>query len=69
PAAVTVPKGAFVIWINDGPSHHTVTADDGRFDSGTVETGRVFTLTLVHAGTFKYHCGWFPNLHGSIVVR
>src|SRR5687768_8704241 len=34
PAAVTVPAGTTVTWTNTGSRPHTVTADDGSFDSG-----------------------------------
>ena len=34
PASIEVPAGSTVTWTNTGAATHTVTADDGAFDSG-----------------------------------
>ena len=34
PASIEVPAGSTVTWTNTGAAPHTVTADDGAFDSG-----------------------------------
>jgi plastocyanin len=36
PAAVTIKAGSTVLWVNSGPSAHTVTSDSGFWDSGTL---------------------------------
>lgn len=69
PASITVSRGAFVVWTNRGASPHTVTADGGAFDSGTLKPGQVFTFVFPHRGTFAYHCGWQPSMHGAVIVR
>lgn len=56
PGVVRVPAGGTVIWTNDGNSPHTVTADDGRFDSGNLAPGQAFTLTFPTPGVYAYHC-------------
>jgi plastocyanin len=68
PGLVTVDAGATVTWTNQGPSPHTVTADDGSFDSGTLDAGGTFSFTFTNAGTVSYHCTIHPNMVGSVVV-
>lgn len=61
PAALTVDAGTTVIWTNDGANPHTVTADDGSFDSGTLAPGETFSLTPGQAGQIPYFC----TFHGA----
>jgi plastocyanin len=62
PASITVKKG------NDTTAH-TVTADTGNtFDSGTLENGKTFSFTFNTAGTFKYHCNFHSDMHGTVTV-
>src|SRR5215212_707133 len=68
PGTVTVPVGATVIWTNTGSRSHTVTADDGSFDSGRLDPGEQFSQTFDQPGTFPYHCGFHSQMQGSIVV-
>ena len=68
PAAVTVPAGAIVTWTNTGSRPHTVTADDGSFDSGRLDPGEQFSQTFDQPGTFTYFCGFHPEMQGSITV-
>src|SRR5215217_3067408 len=68
PGTVTVPVGATVTWTNTGNRPHTVTADDGSFDSGRLDPGEQFSQTFDQPGTFAYHCGFHPEMQGSIVV-
>jgi plastocyanin len=68
PGTLTVPAGATVTWTNAGSRPHTVTADDGSFDSGRLDPGEQFSQTFDQPGTFAYHCGFHPDMQGSIVV-
>jgi plastocyanin len=68
PGTITVPVGATVTWTNTGSRPHTVTADDGSFDSGRLDPGEQFSQTFDQPGTFTYHCGFHPDMQGSIVV-
>jgi plastocyanin len=36
PVSTTVPAGTRVEWVNNGPSAHTATSDDGVWDSGSI---------------------------------
>jgi plastocyanin len=68
PGTIEVPVGATVTWNNTGSRPHTVTADDGSFDSGRLDPGEQFSQTFDQPGTFTYHCGFHPEMQGSIVV-
>jgi plastocyanin len=69
PATVTVAVGGTVTWTNNGPSTHTVTADDGTFDSGNLSTGKTFSQTFDTAGTFPYHCSIHPFMKATVIVQ
>ena len=64
PRVVRIPVGGEVRWTNDGLSSHNVIADDGAFDSGTLEPGEAFAFTFAEAGAFPFHC----SLHGAAGV-
>ena len=68
PASLEVPVGTTVTWTNAGAAPHTVTADDGAFDSGELAPGASFSQTFDTAGSFAYHCEIHPNMTGTIVV-
>jgi plastocyanin len=69
PASVTIAVGDTVTWTNTQSGvTHTVTADDGSFDSGRLPSGQSFSMTFTHAGTIPYHCNIHPSMHGTIVV-
>ena len=68
PDAVTVRIGTTVRWTNAGQADHTVTADAGAFDSGTLAPGVSFSFTFRTAGTFAYHCAIHPFMKGTITV-
>ncbi len=68
PASLTVSAGTEVIWINRDIVRHTVTSDEGLFDSGNIERGESFNYTFEKPGTYRYHCTIFPIMHGTIIV-
>jgi plastocyanin len=68
PANLTIPAGATVTWTNAGQRTHTVSADDGSFDSGRLDPGETFSHTFSEPGTFTYHCGFHPEMQGTITV-
>lgn len=81
PADDTMQAGGTLTWTNNGPSSHTVTADDGSFDSGTLgppsgsdpyggrTSGGSYTMTFPAAGTYAYHCAIHPGMTGTITVQ
>lgn len=51
----TINAGDTVRWTWFG-NFHSVTADDGSYDSGVHNTGFVFSHTFDSSGTYGYHC-------------
>jgi plastocyanin len=69
PDRIEVAAGTTVVWRNGGQVTHTVTADDGSFDSGPIEPGGRRALTLARPGTYRFHCTPHPFMSGVVVVR
>lgn len=65
---ITVPVGTTVIVRNDDSAGHTLTADDGSFDSGRIDGGSTGEVTFTAAGTFTFHCEVHPSMSGTITV-
>ena len=68
PANVSVPAGTTVTWVNEGNVPHTVTSDDGQFDSGVLMPGDSYTVMFKGQGTITYHCAIHPSMMGSVTV-
>jgi len=68
PASVSVAVGDTVTWHNSGQQPHTATADDGSFDTGTIQPGGSGSHTFNTAGTFSYICTIHPNMKGTVRV-
>ena len=68
PKDAVVDPGTTLMWINRGQEQHTVTSDDGQFDSGVLEPGDTFLTTVEGSGTLTYHCTLHPEMTGSITV-
>lgn len=69
PATLTVKVGDTVTWMNQDSVDHSITADDGSFDTGLFAQGKTASNTFNQAGTFAYHCGVHPNMQGTIIVQ
>ena len=74
PSRVTIQKGTTVVWLNQEVEDHTVTADDGSFDSGDLSRGAIFSLPLNEAGTISYYCIYHGDqggvdMSGTVVVE
>jgi alcohol dehydrogenase (cytochrome c) len=68
PDTITVPVGTTVTWINHDSASHTISSDDGKFDSGTIKNGGEFTFTFSQPGTYSYHCNIHSSMKGVIAV-
>jgi plastocyanin len=68
PANAAVEPGSTITWINKGDDPHTVTADDGPFDSGVLNPGDSYTVAFDGQGTLTYHCMIHPEMSGSVTV-
>jgi plastocyanin len=62
-------EGNIVSWTNDDSTEHTVTADDGSFDSGPISSGDTFDNTFDEPGDFGYHCSIHPFMTGVVIVE
>ena len=69
PAEITVAPGTTIVWRNDSPTTHTVTAKNGAFDSGLLEGGKDYSVTLTQPGTYEYWCTLHPEMVGRVIVR
>jgi plastocyanin len=69
PTTTSVLAGDTVMWTNDASRQHTVTADDGSFDSGTLAANGHFARVFDAPGTYAYHCRLHPYIRGEIDVH
>jgi plastocyanin len=69
PATLTVKVGTTITWTNNDSMTHTVTSDNGVFDSGNLAPGQTFSYTFNNAGTFTYHCVIHTYMKGTIIVQ
>jgi len=69
PANVTAKVGDTILWKNTDIVSHTVTADDGSFDSGKIAPGATWKLVAKKRGTHAYKCVPHPNMHGIVIVN
>jgi plastocyanin len=65
---VTITAGTAVVWKNADDDPHTVTADDGSFDSKGLGQGDTYRHVFTKSGTFPYHCSAHPYMKGVVVV-
>src|SRR3954451_7965451 len=68
PSEAAIQPGDTVTWTNEGNHPHTVTADDGSFDSGPLQQGESFSHTFQSPGMVSYYCSIHPFMTGSVSV-
>jgi plastocyanin len=60
PKTVTVKGGSEVTWeVKEGT--HTITSDNGAFESQALSAGQKFTYKFTKPGSYRYYC----SFHGS----
>ena len=69
PASITINVGDTIVWENKDSGPHTVTANDGSFDSGYMGSGATFSFTFTSAGTFDYYCAYHSMMTGTVIVQ
>lgn len=70
PARITIVAGQAVTWRQDGAAMHTVTADDGSFDSGELAPKDQFANVFEVPGTYTYRCSLHPDrMKGTVIVK
>ncbi len=67
--ALEIAVGTTVEWKNEDPVPHTVTADNGSFDSGMIEGGQTWRYTFTTPGTYAYSCTPHPFMKATVVVK
>ena len=68
PNSISVPVGTTATWINHDSVAHTITSDDGKFDSGTIESGGEFKFTFSQPGSYGYYCKIHPSMKGEVMI-
>lgn len=63
-----VAPGTTVVWVNEDPVPHTVTAEDETYDSGALEPGASWSHTFTEVGTYAYHCTPHPFMKAVVLV-
>ena len=68
PESLEVAAGTEVEVVNDDDAAHTLTADDGAFDTGDIAGGESATVTVEGSGEVPYHCTIHDYMRGTLVV-
>jgi uncharacterized membrane protein len=68
PQRVAIRAGDSVEWKNEDIFSHTVSANDGSFDSGLIAPDQSWRKTFSKSGTVAYHCRPHPNMTASLVI-
>ncbi|HEX3234373.1 MAG TPA: cupredoxin family copper-binding protein [Gemmatimonadales bacterium] len=69
PSELRVRAGARVRWVNGDQVQHSVTADNGTFDSGLIDPGAGFERVFDRPGTYAYHCTPHPFMQARVIVE
>jgi len=69
PVTVVIGVNNTVTWTNNDSAPHTVTANDGSFDSGNMAPSATFTFTFTTPGTYHYHCIYHPWMVATVIVK
>jgi plastocyanin len=68
PAASSVHVGDTITWTNRDIAPHTATAQDGSFNTGTINKDKSGSHTFTKAGTIPYICSIHPSMKGTVTV-
>jgi plastocyanin len=68
PSRVTVGVGETVTWTFQDATSHTVTSDDGFFNTPPTSGGASRTIRFRSSGTFPYHCSIHTMMVGRVSV-
>jgi plastocyanin len=69
PQKITVQAGTRVTWINHDDVPHTVTANDGQFRSGALDSDQKFVHQFDRPGTYPYFCSVHTHMTGTVIVK
>lgn len=68
PAVLEVEVGEQVTFFNNDAVAHTITAEDGSFDTGNIAPGQFVTITFDKPGTYTYVCSYHPAMAVATIV-
>jgi|SRR5579875_1179460 len=68
PDNLTVRVGTTISVVNRDMTQHTLTANDGAFNTGTIQPGQTARLVMRKTGTFPYHCLFHAFMTGTLKV-
>jgi plastocyanin len=70
PQTINVQPGTTIRWVNYGEHDHTITANDGSWDSGDLKQGATYSATFRRPGTYIYYCRHHSQdrMQGVVVV-
>ena len=69
PADITTGRGSTIVWTNRDTLVHTVTAEDGKFDSGTIAPGDSFEQRFEKIRSYSYSCKFHPEMKGTVTIK
>jgi plastocyanin len=68
PRALRATAGDTITVTNTDDTAHTVTADDGGFDTGDIAGAGTATFTVGGPGQYRYHCDIHNYMTGTVTV-
>ena len=68
PPALAVKRGDVVVWTNQDPFPHTVTAS-GKFDSKEIKPGESWSYKAQQSGDVPYICSLHPTMKATLRVK
>jgi len=66
PGTLLVERGTEVVFVNDDNLPHTVSAENGSVESGTLKPGDTFRLLV--DGRLDYFCAIHPSMTASVDI-
>jgi plastocyanin len=69
PAELTVAPRDRIMWTNRDIVPHSITADGGQFDSGSVAPSAEWAVTLRAGGRIPYTCIFHPTMKAVLIAK
>lgn len=68
PSILEINPGDTIVWVNVDIVPHTVTALDGTWDSGNMDTDAEWRTTVTESMSEQYYCRYHPTMTGTLVI-
>jgi plastocyanin len=69
PKRIEIGVGTVIEWTNNDTMVHTVTAEDGSWNSGAIAPGETWRARFDAPGTYPFLCAPHPFMKGVVIVR